>query len=225
MEKLSIILYLQFCCFLSFSQSIFVSANKFNLLYVGVDNPITIFVNNYLPEQIIVKVDKGEITGGMGNIFIYRGFDSGLVAIIAADKNTQKEIGRSYFRLKKIPNPIAKVSISNGGIINTLALKHQSYIRAELDDDFGFDIKFTVQNFKVVIIKKGKNVVKNFMNYSNKFSVALEKELKLLKDGDMVVFKEIIVQNPDNSFANVKPIVFICSNDTPVGTCAELTGK
>ena len=221
MKKFSIILCLQFFCFLSFSQSIFVSANNFNLLYVGVDNPLTISVDNYTSDQIIVSADKGEITGGIGEMYIYRGYDSGLVSIIAINKNTQKEIGRSYFRLKKIPNPVAKVSSIDGGIINTVALRSQSYIRAELDGFFPFDLRFTIKNFKVDIIKKGKKERKIFENFTNKFSDGLEKELKLLKEGDIVIFKEIAVEKPDASIVTAKPIIFICSDSELEGTCQK----
>ena len=221
MKKVSIILCLQFCYFLSFSQRVLVAADKFNLLYVGVANPLTKSVDNYLPEQIIVRADKGEITGGMGEMYIYRGYDSGLVSIIAINKNTQKEIGRSYFRLKKIPNPVAKVSSTDGGIINTVALRSQSYIRAELDGFFPFDLRFTIKKFKVDIIKKGKKETKIFENFTNKFSYSLEKELKLLKEGDVVIFKEIAVEKPDASVVTVKSIIFICSDSELEGTCLK----
>ena len=221
MKKVSIILCLQFCYFLSFSQSVLVSANKFNLLYVGVDNPLTISVDNYLPEQIIVRADKGEITGGIGEMYIYRGYESGLVSIIVINKNTQKEIGRSYFRLEKIPNPVAKVSSIDGGIINTIALRSQSYIRTELEGFFPFDLRFVIKSFKVEIIKKGKKETKLFQNFTNKFSNTLEKELKLLKEGDIVIFKEIAVEKPDASLVTVKPIIFICSDSELEGTCQK----
>ena len=221
MKKVSIILCLHFCYFLSFSQSVLVSANKFNLLYVGVDNPLTISVDNYLPEQIIVRADKGEITGGIGEMYIYRGYESGLVSIIVINKNTQKEIGRSYFRLEKIPNPVAKVSSIDGGIINTIALRSQSYIRTELEGFFPFDLRFVIKSFKVEIIKKGKKETKLFQNFTNKFSNTLEKELKLLKEGDIVIFKEIAVEKPDASLVTVKPIIFICSDSELEGTCQK----
>jgi hypothetical protein len=56
------------CCFsiFSFGQKFSVAAEKENILYIGMDNPISITVDNLSSKSIIVKTDNGEITGNDG---------------------------------------------------------------------------------------------------------------------------------------------------------------
>lgn len=51
----------------SHGQKFSIAADKMNILYVGVDNPITIAVENSSNKSIIIKTNNGKITGNNGS--------------------------------------------------------------------------------------------------------------------------------------------------------------
>src|SRR4029079_8113250 len=114
-------------------QAVAVTAMKNNVFYIGVDNPFTIVVQNLPADDILVKADKGEVFGS-SMYKTYRGIEPGNISIILYDQQTSREIGRSSFRLKLIPDPIAKIGKYNGGSIARSILAGQLFINAELID-------------------------------------------------------------------------------------------
>jgi GldM C-terminal domain len=189
------------------SQNISVSADKNNVLYIGVDNPISVVVENYPSRQLIVKAEKGTLIGSNGRIFIYRGVEPGNESIIIYNKENSKEIGRSTFRVKYIPDPVAKVGLSGGGNIQAIVLKNQQFIRAELQN-FDFDAMFQIDSFTLNIIRTDTCFFKEVINIGNKFGSAVTEALSSIKKNDIVIFKKISSVGPDGRSRLLSPIVF-----------------
>lgn len=206
MKKLFIII----CYFIFYSASgqIFsISADKNNILYLGVDNPITIAVENYSANEISVKVDNGELLGGYGRTYVYRGSKPGIVTFTIYKKSNLQVIGRSMFRTKYIPTPIAKVGPSGGGDIEKVILENQQFIRADLEN-FDFDARLTVDSFTISIIRIDTCYFKQIKNIGNKFSNAVVEALKAIKKNDIVIFDKIYALGPDGRTIKLSPIIF-----------------
>src|SRR5664279_4244911 len=99
MKKASIILIIFFCYSISSAQKFSISADRNNILYVGLDNPLTIAVENYPSNSIIVETDNGTIEGSSGK-YIFRANKRGKADVILYKriKGQTKEIGRDEFR-------------------------------------------------------------------------------------------------------------------------------
>ena len=189
------------------SQNIAIVADKNNVLYIGVDNPISIVVENYPSNQLVIKAGKGTITGSYGKTFIYRGIEPGNESIIIYKKERLEEIGRSTFRVKYIPDPIAKVGPSGGGNIKAAILKNQQYIRAELEN-FDFDAVFEIDSFTLNIIRPDTCFFKEVISIGNKFGSAVAEALISIKKNDIVIFKKIYAIGPEGRQRLLSPIVF-----------------
>ena len=208
MKKL--IAFIPFFIFFSTSaQNFLVSADKNNVLYIGVDNPLSIIVENYSSSQILVKADRGHISSGYGHTYMYNGSDQepGPVSIILYNRSTSKEFGRSTFRLKYIPDPVAKVGPSAGGNIYAVVLKNQQYIRAELEN-FDFNAMFGIDSFTINIIRTDTCYFKEVINIGNKFGSEVIKALEGIKKNDIVIFKKIYALGPDGRTRILSPIIF-----------------
>ena len=205
MKKLLIVIIL-FPVYFSSAQNISISAEKNNVFYIGVDNPVSILVTNYPSVQVIVKTPKGEVHGS-GRIRIYRGFEPGNTSIILYENDGLTEIGRSNFRVKYIPDPVAKVGPSGGGKINKTVLRNQQYLRAVLED-FDYNVGFTIDSFTTHIIRTDTCLIKEFINVGAKFSNSLGESLNTIKRNDIVIFKNIYAKGPDGRTLLLAPIAF-----------------
>jgi len=207
MKKFLLIILLVLFDTMAFTQVFSVSADKNNVLYIGVDNPLSIVVEKYNVSELIIKADKGELFGGAGTKYIYRGSQPGVVAISIADKYTGKEIGKVFFRAKYIPDPVAKIGPSTGGRVQKPVLMNQQFIRAE-PENFDFDIFFKIESFTAVIIKKDSCFYREIKNQGNKFNEELTKALLNIEKNDMLIFKDIFIRSPDGRDRFISPAVF-----------------
>jgi GldM C-terminal domain len=203
-------IFLLFAFKFSAGQNIFISGDKNNVLFIGVENPITISVENLKPDDIVVKVDKGVLTGGYDKTYIYRGFEPGRVTISIYTKSDSKKIGRITFRAKYIPDPVVSLETSRGGIIHQSALKTLQYLRTELKD-FDYDTPFSIDSFTVTIVHIDNCYTKEFFNAGNELKEELRNELLKMKKNDFVIFKQIYVKGPDARSRLLAPAVYTIS--------------
>ena len=197
--------------FFSVGQHFSVSADKNNVLYIGVDNPLTITTEKIPCNQIVVSTDKGQING-IGCTYIYRDFDPGFVNIKLSKKEDGKlsEIGQRGFRVKNIPNPIPKIGPSSGGDIQKVVLINQKFLRAELDF-FDYDVKFNVDSFTICIIRNDTCLYKEISNVGSKLNDKVIAALKEIKKGDFIIFKKIFAKGPDAIERLISPLVLTIS--------------
>ena len=180
-----------------------------NVLYADVDNHLTIAVENYPNNSIIVKTNNGKISRSNGS-YIFHTTQIGTADIILYKKinGKLKKIGKSTFRVKLIPYPIAKVGPSAGGRIQGIVLKSQQYIRADYDF-IDIDIRTPIDSFTVNIIPSDTCFFKQIKNLTNKFSQELIEALKIIKKGYVVIFKDIMARRYNGEIIELDPIYFI----------------
>jgi len=181
-----------------------IAAYQNNILYIGLDNAITIAVEKISVSNLIVKTDNGQITGSNG-LYTYRAERVGKAEIILYGKN-KKEIGRSSFRVKYIPDPVPMIGPSGGGKIKRAVLAAQQYIRAEYQC-CGFDAKALIDSLTVCIIRGDTCLYNQFVNIGNKLSNELSSAFSSLKDGDTVIFKKIFAKLADGTSKPLTPFM------------------
>lgn len=131
MKKVALSCFCILTLFFSRAQVFSVAADESNLIYPGIDNPLTIAVENVSAKDIIVKTDNGTISGKEGKYTIHT--DRAGTATVYIFKNINgklKEIGTKKFRILALPKPVAKVGPSSGGGIPGPVLAAQQFIRA-----------------------------------------------------------------------------------------------
>src|SRR5690606_37567393 len=108
-----------------------VSADAVKVLYVGLDNPISIGGGSGTnASNLKVSISQGTITGSNGR-YIARVTTPGTATITV---NDGKKTTSFDFRVKTVPTPTAMVGNSRGGRMRVNDFKAQSGVRAELEN-------------------------------------------------------------------------------------------
>ena len=181
-----------------------------NVFYKGVDNPISFAVEGVAGKSLIIKATNGTI-GKQYGYYTFRSDSIGSTEIIVSKKQQGKlkEIGRRAFRVKAIPDPIAKVGPSAGGYIVTAILKAQQFIRADIEN-FDIDIKIPIDSFTICVTRGDSCFYKEVINIGSKFSNEVVKMLSELKKGETVIFKSIYGKSVYGELKEFAPITFFC---------------
>lgn len=179
-----------------FSQETVVSAEKMNVFYVGVDNPVSIATSNTSCNEQIININGGEITG-LNCKYLVRCNKIGTCAItVTTTKKLKRGIQTLYeFRVKMLPKPTFK--IAQYGSLNLSAskeaLQNQEYVRASLDN-IDFFVDYSVDSFRIKIVRDSIETF-SFNNKGNKISNEVHTALMKIEKGDVIIFDRIFANS------------------------------
>lgn len=190
--------------------NVVVSPTAMNVLYKGVDNPIDISVPGVGSDKISVRMTNGTIRKGK-----YKNFPGEYVVdpneinkdaqiIVSADVNGKRMDFPPYtFRVRRIPDPVAKFGGLNTGAIAKETAMAAPGIVAVLDN-FEFDLKYDINSFKMIYYDKG------FAVPLEANGPALTPQMKTavaqLRRGQEFYFMEIKATGPDKITRDLPPI-------------------
>jgi hypothetical protein len=194
---------------MSFSQSVAVAADKENILYAGVYNPLTIAVENVPGNLIVVKTSRGTVTRDSGGHYTYKGNEPGEIAIVVykKEKNKLTELGRSLFRVKILPAPTAFVAGLKGGKISKQVLLTIGGVTAHLEDS-DFEAYARIDSFSIFILYKGDCNYTFFKNTDNRFNQEIIEAFQKLDADDIVFIKNIYTTWVDGIKRELNPLYF-----------------
>jgi gliding motility-associated protein GldM len=187
-----------------------VSADKMNVFYIGVDNPITCTISGIRSDAISTSISGG---GGSAKPNGAGKFDvrvtspgKATVNLSAKDKDGKAVNGAKEFRVKYIPDPIPTLGGKNGGVMGTGEFKAQLGMIAELKD-FDFDAKFRVDGFEMTLSQKGQDL-QVCSNSGAKFSGSCSALQQQAKVNSVYYFDNIKATGPDGRTRNLGTIAF-----------------
>jgi gliding motility-associated protein GldM len=186
--------------------SVVVSPTKMNVFYLGVDNPVDVSVAGVQPDKINIEVTNAKFIKD-GDSYIIRPVRPGnsWVVVYATIENSRREMGRKEFRVKTVPDPVAKVNGQKGGAIAKNILIAQIGVTAEMEN-FDFDLSFTITEFTVSAVIQG--FVREYTSKSNKFGDDQRNIIKNLNRGQNVYIQDIKAVGPDGSTRPLSTINF-----------------
>lgn len=191
---------------MSHGQNFAIAADKMNILYIGIDNPITISAENNSVNSLIVQTTNGKITGTNGK-YIFRSNTIGS-AEISLYKKTNKgltKIGSSFFRVKNIPIPVFKIG-SGSPCMPKPVLANVQFVRADLEN-FDFEAHFSIDSFVVCIVPNDGCTFKTIKNIGGEINEEIRNEFQQLKEGDVIMFKKIFAKGPDGASRELMPVM------------------
>jgi len=185
-----------------------VAAEKMNVIYIGVDNPVAVSAAGVSPTDLVVNLSGcgATKTGGAGGKFIFRATTPGTmqVSVSAKTKDGTKAQGKPMpFRVKKIPDPTPKLG---GRLVQgicdykKLELAGIAGVGAEVPG-FDFDVKFPVLSFVFSANVKGN--LKEFTCSGPNLSAEARSVLQSLGVGGKAYFEDIKVKAPDGSIRKI----------------------
>jgi len=125
-----------------------VSADAVKVLYIGLDNPLSISGGLAGAEKINASLDNGELVNQGNGKYIARPSKPGKANITL---NIEGKSTPFEFRVKTVPNPQAKVGNSPGGQMGVNEFKAQFGVRADLENFVFEGVKFNVTGYTIVL--------------------------------------------------------------------------
>lgn len=217
MNKFQLIFSLLFCQFLLAQNDTVIvskpkigviSVDKLNVVYRGIENPISIAVPNaksFILSGLGVykKMDKYYISPGQGNEIVVT------LEIILEDDS--KVVEEHVFRIKNIPRPLGKINNRNCDSYVTMDLTELKNAKISVYmEDFLFDWNFEVTNFVIKREKKPAIIVDG--NTINEYTF---NELNRIKKGDIITIAAIkykVYPNINALWPNIPPILIIITD-------------
>jgi gliding motility-associated protein GldM len=183
-----------------------ISPTKMDVFYLAVDNPVAISVPGVPSDKIFPSITNGTIKK-IGDSYIVnpKSLGNAIVTVEAEIDKKRKNMGNMEFRVKSVPDPIAKVAGRKGGVIDKGLLSAQAVVQADLEN-FVFDLKFTITEFKVSATQGGFQ--KDEPSKSNRITPAQIEIIKNTSRGQKVYFEDIKAVGPGGNVRDLSPIIF-----------------
>ncbi|MDE6278684.1 MAG: gliding motility protein GldM, partial [Paramuribaculum sp.] len=194
-------------------------ATMMNVLYAGIDNPISISVPG---------VPNGNVSASMTNGSLVRNGDSWIarpgkvgedaVVTVSASMNggASRPVSSMTFRVRSLPDPTAYINLGGGGgnsrykggrPISKAAITSAKGLGAAIDDGV-LDIDFKVTGFETVVIDgMGNNMIEQ--SAGSQFSSRQIEAIKRLNRGKRFYISRIKAVGPDGSERILSPVEVI----------------
>ncbi len=181
-----------------------ISADKMNVVYRGVPNPMTISIPG-IPDNLVRATATGLTkTGGSGKYTMTPASGREVTIKVSGTlPNGQTVSSSQNFRIKDIPSPQGTIRKESGHVVMPNSSLVNATVGAELPD-FDFDLKLTTTGFTIKVLGQGAVVVRG-----NKMDAAAKKAIAKAKRGDIVTIFDIkssLVGNSGYKIKNASPV-------------------
>jgi hypothetical protein len=187
-----------------------VALDKMNVLYIGVDNPITITANNSGYRQI-----RPAITGGGGNL-VPAGRPGKYIARVASVTDdcqvsvfvNNRLAGASQFRVRTIPMAQAYIGgFPSGSRVMAGGFRSQAGIGAGIKD-FAFELSYQVVSFTFTVDSDEGDIVSENV-IGNAFTGRVRQAIdRHVRPGKLVTIENIRVRGPDGRTTPAPSLIY-----------------
>jgi gliding motility-associated protein GldM len=190
--------------------SLVVSADKMNVFYKGVENPVSISVPGVSSDKLSVSISPGSIRkspkGGYV-VNIKTGTKATISVMAEMPDGSKKPMGKQEFRVKTIPNPVPYVAQQTGsGNVRLVQLKATNKIFAKMEN-FDFELQPQILGYTFSMSLSGGVLVEEKINGDRITGKAKELIQSQLKKNNRVYFENILVKMPDGSTRTIGPVI------------------
>ncbi|MBK9413764.1 MAG: gliding motility protein GldM [Bacteroidetes bacterium] len=192
-----------------------VAAEKMNVLYIGVDNPMAISVPGVSNNQVFPSIagaggslKPNSAAGGGHFIATVTTVGEAKINVTAEIGGKKMPMGEFKYRVKRVPDPVATISNSKGGPINKSMLAAGTLI-PQLEN-FDFELFFKITGFKMSIFAKGKDLIE-YESTGNQLTPQMRDAIAKLRAGDKVFIEYIkakMATGADQSTRSLSPMAF-----------------
>lgn len=195
------------------------SATMMNVLYAGIDNPVSISVPGVATADISATMTNGTLSR-QGDKWVARpnavGQDA-VVTVTARMDGRPVNVANTTFRVRRLPDPTPFISYSNksgatehyrGGkpFLKAMLLASPG-LEAAIDDGL-LDTPFTVESFETVFFDSSGNAMPE-VSAGSKFSPRQKQQFQRLSRGKRFFISRIKAKGPDGITRDLSPMEVI----------------
>lgn len=182
-----------------------ISATKMNVVYIGLDNPISVSVPGYAAEQVQVNCSAGgtlipDRNAPKGSYLLKVSGSTREIEITASVKDSKgavKKMGIQKYRVRQVPKPTPMLgAVEASGPVAAGVLRAAAFVFTPLKD-FAFEgIKFTPTEYYVIVQPKRGGESKAYKGVGSAISGEIKAALSNLRTGDRVTLAQIKAVGP-----------------------------
>ncbi|MCM1153399.1 MAG: gliding motility protein GldM [Muribaculum sp.] len=193
-----------------------ISPTMMNVLYAGIDNPISISVPGVPMNAVQATMSNGTLTR-RGDSWIARASKVGTeaeISVSAQIDGRSQNVGSMKFRVRKLPDPTPYIALrgAEGTIhykgtpkrISKAALMAADGLGAAIDDDI-LNVTYTVLSFTTVFFDSMGNAMPENSNGAH-FSPRQKERFKQLKPGKSFFISNVKAKGPDGITRDISPM-------------------
>ena len=196
-----------------------VSNTMMNVMYAGIENPVSISVPGVAASQISASMTNGTLTrSGNGWVAKPKEVDKDAVITVTANQNGRSmQVSQMAFRVRRLPDPTPYIAYKDasgnmqkykgGTQISKASLLSAGGIRAAIDDGL-LNVEFQVKSFRVDIFDSMGNDIPEDSQTSEWSSRQLE-ALRRLSRGKTFFITRVKAVGPDGIERTLSPIQVI----------------
>jgi gliding motility-associated protein GldM len=181
-----------------------VSADAVKVFYVGLDNPISVSGGNVGDEKVQVSMTNGTLDKTAPGKYTVRPGRAGTPAVVTVTADGKPSTFE--FKVKDVPDPVAKVGLNKGGRMRVNDFKAQTFVRADLENFVFEGVKFTVTGYTIVLTGAGFPVLQ-YRDVKGSTFTAVQDLIEKCKPGTTVTIDNIDAAGPGGT-RTLPPIVF-----------------
>ena len=171
-----------------------ISAEKMNVFYIGVTNPIAVSAAGISSNSLKVSGSGCDVTRVDANNYNVTASRPGDATITVTGEGGFSATKK--FRVKMIPNPVAKYGTRKGGVIGSGEMAAFNGLIADLEN-FDFDARCSIQSYVMVHIARREDPRQ--ANVSGAFNADAGRYAAAAKPGDQYSFMNIKARCPGDA--------------------------
>ena len=194
-----------------------ISPTMMNVLYAGINNPISISVPGVPMNAVQATMTNGTLTRN-GDVWVAHPGKVGSEAVITVTAQLEgrsQNVGSMTFRVRKLPDPSPFIAMKDAQgntvhykgtpkRISKAALMAADGLGAAIDDDL-LNVSYSVVSFSTVFFDSMGNAIPEVSNGAS-FSPRQKEQFKRLKPGKSFFISNVKAKGPDGVTRDISPM-------------------
>lgn len=194
-----------------------ISPTLMNVLYAGIDNPISISVPGVPMSGVDASMTNGSLTRS-GDTWVARPSQVGgeaVISVYASIDGSRQQVGSMTFRIRKLPDPLPYIPIrdAQGNSIEYKGspkriskgqLMEVESLGAAIDDNI-LNVSYSVVSFATTFFDSMGNAIPEVSDGKH-FSARQKEQFKRLKPGARFFISNVKAKGPDGITRDIPPL-------------------
>lgn len=187
--------------------SLTVAADKMNIVYLGLDNPISVSVPGVPNDRLTVVANNATLSKNGNGKYIMnniRGQKVDVKVMATMEDGQKKDMGTMSFRVKRVPKPSPRIGEVKGeGLMSRDDFQRQKGIFANYED-FDFEATCKITSYEMSVNTNG--YINSVSVKGNYITDEMHTIFKKLKKNEKVRFENIKAVGPDGQTVSLSPL-------------------